>query len=86
MFPSFFDQKGPTGKHPDTVKASDKASRERQKRKLPRQRLPLKKKVVKGELEIACYSGNISSSIENALVTAANTDNDVTGNFTINSS
>ena len=48
--------------------------------------LPLKKKVVKGELEIACYSGNISSSIENALVTAANTDNDVTGNSTINSS
>ena len=64
----FFGQKGPTDDHPDPVKAGDEGFFERRKRKPPKQRLPLQKKTKKDEFDIACYSGNVSSSNENTLL------------------
>ena len=62
------------------MKAGDKGFFERRKGKLPKQRLPLQKKTKKDELDIACYSGDVSSSNENTLVTTDSTDNDETEN------
>ena len=80
----FVGQKGPTEEHPDPVKAGDEGFFERRKRKPPKQRLPLqKKKTKKDEFDIACYSGNVSSSNENTLLTTDTTDNDETDNSII---
>ena len=79
----FFGQKGPTDDHPDPVKAGDEGFFERRKRKPPKQRLPLQKKTKKDEFDIACYSGNVSSSNENTLLTTDTTDNDETDNSII---
>ena len=37
----------------------------------------------KDEFDIACYSGNVSSSNENTLLTTDTTNNDVTDNSSI---
>ena len=50
------------------MKAGDEGFFERRKRKPPKQRLPLLKKTNKNEFDIACYSGNVSSSNENTLL------------------
>ena len=69
--------------HPDPVKAGDEGFFERPKRKPPKQRLLLQKKRKKDEFDIACYSGNVSSSNENTLLTTDTTDNDETDNSII---
>ena len=65
------------------MKAGDEGFFERRKRKPPKQRLPLQKKTKKDEFDIACYSGNVSSSNENTLLTTDTTDNDETDNSII---
>ena len=65
------------------MKAGDEGFFERRKRKPPKQRLPLQKKKKKDEFDIACYSGNVSSSNENTLLTTDTTDNDETDNSII---
>ena len=50
------------------MKAGDEGFFERRKRKPPKQRLPLQQKTKKDELDVACYSGNVSSSNENTLL------------------
>ena len=42
-----------------------------------------RKKTTKDEFDIACYSGNVSSSNENTLLTTDTTDNDETDNSII---
>ena len=79
----FVGQKWPTEEHPDPVKAGDEGFLERRKRKPPIQRLPLQKKTKTDEFDIACYSGNVSSSNENTLLTTDTTDNDGTDNSII---
>ena len=65
------------------MKAGDEGFFERRKRKPPKQRLPLQKRKTKDEFDIACYSGNVSSSNENTLLTTDTTDNDETDNSII---
>ena len=65
------------------MKAGDEGFLERRKRKPPIQRLPLQKKTKTDEFDIACYSGNVSSSNENTLLTTDTTDNDGTDNSII---
>ena len=76
----FVGQKRLTEEHPDPLKAGFEVFFERRKVKPPKQRLPLQKKTKKDEFDIACYSGNASSSNENTLPTTDTDDNDETNN------
>ena len=46
------------------MKAGDEGFFERRKINPPKQRLPLQKRTKKDEFDLACYSGNVSSSNE----------------------
>ena len=79
----FFDQKGPTEEHTDPVKVGNVGFFETSMRKPPKQEIPLREKAKNDEFDIACYSGKVSSSNENTLLTAHTTDNAVTDNSII---
>ena len=83
MFPSFCWPKRTYWRTPWSCESRWWSFFERRKRKPPKQRLPVQEKAKKDEFDIACYSGNVSSSNENTLLTTGTTDNDVTDNSII---
>ena len=78
LFPSlfFFGKKGPTEENLYPVKAGDQ-------QKTTKIKTTITEKSKKDELDIACYSENVSSSNENTLLITGTTDNDVTDNSII---